>query len=212
MKNYLLHKNKYITDFADSMAAICKQMKYGITTCSTLPDTDIARARKSLVDWQSNDDASALSTNGINLTTYLPVTYENDVDAIYSTATQGGPGYYTSPYANGPKTVGVGYNYGQGNTNIIEVNADGFITRINLNPVVTIQENPTVTVNTNSSYLFTQSTPSTEWVIVHNMNLVPNVTTTDLAGNAIEGIVQVIDVNTLHIFFNTPVAGKAYLS
>lgn len=213
MKNYLLHKQRYINDFANSMTAVYKQMRYGISTCSYPKDSDLACMRKHLIDWQSNADGEALSANTINLTTYLPVTYESDAEATYHRRhASHGAGYYTSPYANGPKTVGIGYNYGNGNTNVVEVNTDGFITRINLNPAITIQQNPNVTVNTNSSFEFTQQTPSTEWIITHNMNMIPNVTTADLLGNAIEGIVQVIDSNIIHIFFNTPSSGRAYLS
>jgi hypothetical protein len=44
------------------------------------------------------------------------------------------------------------------------------------------------------------------------MNLIPNVTSEDATGTDIVGIIDVIDNNRLKVYFNQPVAGKAYLS
>jgi len=88
--------------------------------------------------------------------------------------------------------------------NIIEVNSGGCLTRINLNPAITI--------NQNSSFVFTQQTPSTVWDIIHGMNLTPNVRTEDLTGVDIQGMIDIIDNNRVKIYFNQPVAGRAYLS
>jgi FKBP-type peptidyl-prolyl cis-trans isomerase 2 len=44
------------------------------------------------------------------------------------------------------------------------------------------------------------------------MGITPNVFAEDLNGNDIQGIIEIVDSNNLRINFNTPVAGKAYLS
>ena len=44
------------------------------------------------------------------------------------------------------------------------------------------------------------------------MGLNPNVRIEDLAGTDIQGSIEYIDNNRLKIYFNQPVAGRAYLS
>lgn len=67
-------------------------------------------------------------------------------------------------------------------------------------------------VQKGKSYVFTQPTSSTTWVIIHNLGFVPNVFTEDENGNDIVGVVAVINNNQITITFNSPVAGTAYLS
>lgn len=50
------------------------------------------------------------------------------------------------------------------------------------------------------------------WVINHNLLFTPNVTTTDLLGQEIQGTVQYINSSTINVVFSTPVSGWAYLS
>lgn len=179
-------------------------MRYGIASKPSVIDPLMASIRKELVDWQSNEDEEALCQT--NMVTWVPVNYRND-DMVQYDMTQNswGPGYYNSQSFNGPApTTGVGFAAGSASGNIIEVNTGGCITRINLNPAITISQN--------NSFLFTQATPSTQWVINHNMGMVPNVTTEDTQGNDIVGIIEVVDSNNIKIYFNQPVAGKAYLS
>jgi len=206
MRTLLAKKDKYYKEYADSVFKLARQMRYGISSCTTsFADPDLISMRKELVDWQSNEDEDALCQTNMNYTTFLPVNYRNDSLVQYdSTKDAWGPGYYKTGSPTGPQTLGVGFAYGNGNQNIIEVNSGGCITRINLNPAVTI--------NHNSSYVFTQSTPATVWVITHGMNMVPNVRTEDQDGNDIVGTIEVVDNNTLKIYFNQAVAGKAYLS
>jgi FKBP-type peptidyl-prolyl cis-trans isomerase 2 len=44
------------------------------------------------------------------------------------------------------------------------------------------------------------------------MGLKPNVTTEDLTGVDIQGVIEYVDNNNVRITFNQAVAGKAYLS
>lgn len=198
MRTYLPNRVKYNKQFADVMHRIYKQMRYGIGSCKPEQDTQLISMRKELVEWEANEDEGALSETKIQFKTWLGVKYD---DVMYS---KGGTGFIISEDGKAPS---LGMNYmgqQQAGQNIIEINSGGCITRINLNPAITI--------NQNSSFVFTQQNPATTWDITHGMNLIPNVTTEDAQGNDIVGILDVIDNNRIKIYFNTAVAGKAYLS
>jgi hypothetical protein len=198
MRTYLPNKVKYNKQFADIMYRLYKQMRYGIESCEPKQDNQLITLRKELVEWEANEDDGALSETKVQLKTWLGVKYD---DVLYS---KGGTGYFVSGDGNSP-TVGLNYmNQQQAGQNIIEINSGGCITRINLNP--------SIVINQNSSFVFSQPTPATIWNISHNMNLKPNVRTEDLTGGDIVGIINYIDDNTVRIIFNQAVAGKAYLS
>ena len=198
MRTYLPSKVKYTKQFADIMYRQYRQMRYGIESCKPDQDDQLISMRKELVDWEANEDEGALSETKIQLKTWLGVKYD---DVLYS---KGGTGYFVSEDGKAPP---LGLNYmgeQQSGQNIIEINSGGCITRINLNPAITI--------NKNSSFVFTQQTPATTWDIVHGMALNTNVRIEDLAGTDIQGSIEYLDNNRLKIYFNQPVAGKAYLS
>jgi len=198
MRTYLPNKVKYNKQFADIMYRLYRQMRYGIESCEPKQDNQLISLRKELVEWEANEDDGALSETKVQLKTWLGVKYD---DVLYS---KGGTGYFLSGDGKGP-TVGLNYmNQQQAGQNIIEINSGGCITRINLNPAITI--------NQNSSFVFSQPTAALIWNISHNMNLKPNVFTEDDAGNDIEGVIEYVDNNILKISFNQAVAGKAYLS
>lgn len=67
-------------------------------------------------------------------------------------------------------------------------------------------------VQQGKSFVYTQKPAASVWVIIHNLGFVPNVFTEDENGNDILGVVSVINNNEITITFNSPVAGKAYLS
>lgn len=198
MRTLLANKVKYYKSFAEAVHAQYKKMKYGIDSCIPVADMDLAMVRKEIVDWQANEDAGALSDVQIQYQTWLPVEYD---DVLYS---KGGTGYVQTGTPSTPAPFGVSYNYGNSSQNIIEVNAGGCITRINLNPAITI--------NQNTSFEFVQSVPATTWDITHNMGITPNVFTEDTNGDDIEGVIEVISNNRIKIYFTQAVAGKAYLS
>jgi len=198
MRTYLQNRVKYNKQFADVMHRLYKEMRYGINSCKPEQDNQLISMRKELVEWEANEDEGALSQTTVQLKTWLGVKYD---DVLYS---KGGTGYFVSEDGRGP-AVGLDYmGTQQSGQNIIEINSGGCITRINLNPAITI--------NQNSSYVFTQQTASTMWDVVHGMNLSPNVRLEDLAGADIQGVIDYIDNNRLKIYFNQPVAGRAYLS
>lgn len=198
MRTLLPNKERYYNSFADTVYRQYRQMRYGIATCAPAADAQLALVRKELVDWQSNEDAGALSEVNLTYKTWLPVEYD---DVLYS---QGGAGYIHSSQPTGPGNFGVNFVYGNTNQNIIEVNSGGCITRINLNPSINISQN--------SAFQYTQSVAATMWDIQHNMGITPNVFTEDQTGTDIEGIIEVVDANRIKIHFNQAVAGKAFLS
>ncbi len=198
MRTYLPNRVKYNKQFADVMHRMYKQMRYGIGSCKPGQDMQLISMRKELVEWESNEDEGALSETKIQFKTWLGVKYD---DVLYS---KGGTGFIVSEDGKAPS---LGMNYmgqQQSGQNVIEINSGGCITRINLNPAITI--------NQNSSFVYTQQTPATMWDITHGMNMIPNVTTEDAQGNDIVGILDIVDNNRIKIYFNTPIAGKAYLS
>lgn len=60
--------------------------------------------------------------------------------------------------------------------------------------------------------VFTQSTPSQNWIINHNLEFYPNITVVDSAGTAVEGSYTFVNVNTIIATFTSEFSGKAYLS
>ncbi len=198
MHTYLPHKVKYNKQFADSFYRTYKQMRYGIASCKPSVEQDLISMRKELVEWESKEDAGALEETKIQFTTWLGVTYD---DVMYS---KGGTGFLITDKGNAP-SMGMSYTGTdpQGN-NIIQINAGGCITRINLNTSVFVSDN--------TSYVHTQTNAATVWDITHNLNMSPNVRTEDLTGQDIEGTVEIINNNQIKIYFSQAVSGKAYLS
>lgn len=195
----LPNRAKHNKVFADTLYQQYMQLRFGINTCKPNYDYDLSLMRKDIVDWEANEDGGALNETSIQYQTWLAVTYD---DVLYS---RGGSGYITTSQPQSP-TVGLNYieQTGPAGQNIIQVNAGGCITRINLNP--------SIIINQNTSYLHTQAIAATVWDITHNLSMIPNVTTEDLNGVDIEGIIEVIDNNRIKIYFNQATAGKAYLS
>ena len=204
MKNYLIDRERYLLNYADSVYTEFMAKRFGIAGCKHSPDADLAVMRKELVDWQINEDGGALTTTSISYITWLGVNY--DLEDIDMTST--GVGYLQSPTPVGPTNLSLNYNYGNGQSeNIIEVNTGGCITRINLNPSIQITNN-----NSIGSYTYVQEVPATVWTIGHGLGFSPNVFIQDTNGIDIEGIVDHVNNNTLTVTFSGPVAGTAYLS
>lgn len=204
MRTLLPKKTKYYKEFADVVNKNFRQLRFGIESCKPGTDMDLAFIRKEIVDWQAIEDEDALCQVNMNYMTWTPVSYRNDNLVQFDTSADvWGPGYTRSSTPNAPTQAGVGFTYGNG-SNIVEVNTGGCVTRINLNPAITI--------NQNSSFQFTQQTAATIWTIQHSMGLIPNVRLEDLSGADIQGQIDIIDDNNLRVVFNQAVAGRAYLS
>lgn len=63
-----------------------------------------------------------------------------------------------------------------------------------------------------SAYTHIQDSPSSLWLIGHNLGMFPNVTTVDTLDREVEADVQYIDANNLTVAFAAPSTGKAFLS
>lgn len=76
------------------------------------------------------------------------------------------------------------------------------------NPVTCV----TINIIDNAAEAFKFDPAVAIWVINHSLLFTPNVTTTDLNGQEIQGTVQYISPSIIHVIFSTPVSGWAYLS
>lgn len=209
MRNLLPQKDKYLINFANSVYDEFRKLKYGIESCRKTGNIWLNEMRKDIVEYQSNDDGGALCDVSIQHMGWLPVYYPTtDESCDYQPPWCDVSKYQIRRCNRGPQGIGTSYVGQNNSTNLIEVNSGGCITRININPAITINN------NNNSSFVFTQdcAQPQITWYINHNLNLVPNIWTVDCNGLNIDGTLTVIDNNTITITFSTAVAGKAYLS
>lgn len=62
------------------------------------------------------------------------------------------------------------------------------------------------------NFVFTQSTPSTDWIIQHNLNKFPSVNVVNINNVLMYGNVIYIDTNNLRIEFSAGFSGKAYVN
>lgn len=62
------------------------------------------------------------------------------------------------------------------------------------------------------NYVFTQSSPATQWVIQHNLNKYCMVKIFDDSNNEVFADINYVDGNNLIIVFTRPISGKAYLN
>ena len=201
MRNLVPNIIQHNKVFADAMEQLFKSMRYGIETCKRKTSLDQAIMRKHIVDWQNNEDDDALTTASIQYTTWLPVTYE-----VNTSGSIGSTGSVTS---SSPAGISLGYNYPGGTQNIIDVNTGGCITRINLNPTITIDNS---SAGGSANYTHVQSVAAITWTINHSLGFIPNVFVLD--GNGIEliGTVDSATATTLVISFSQAVSGTAYLT
>ena len=194
-------------NFANSVYAEFQKIKYGINSCKYLGDKMVNEIRKDIIDHQSNDDGGALCEVSIKYMGWLPVYYP-DVEGEYESPWCDTGGYQIKRCSSGPSAIGLAYVNQGTSTNVIEVNAGGCITKINVNPSITIN------TTGGGSFVYTQNCadPQTVWNITHNLAMVPNVWAVDCSNNNISGTVAVVNNNQITLTFSTAVAGKAYLS
>jgi hypothetical protein len=133
---------------------------------------------------------------------WLPVTFNGNPAAYiggFSTSGQTCNGGPVIPCCD----VGMSYPTQNGNVNIIDVNIGGCMTRINVNPNITINA---------GSYQYYIPTADTIWTINHGLGFTPNILTTDLSGQEISGVVTLNNNSQTIIEFSPATAGYAYLS
>lgn len=204
MRNLLPQKEHYYKSFASAMEKKFMQVRFGLKSCTVEQDLWLAELRKELVDWQQNEDHDALTQVGVQFYTGLNVNFDGNQPDVDFNVNGGGGSIISGPGCEArSQTLKINYNYAGGSANIVDVNTAGCVTRINLNPTINID---------GGRYVFTQATAATTWIINHQLGFTPNVFAEDDMGTDIQGVITIIDNNTLHIDFSSPVAGKAYLS
>lgn len=201
MRTLLANKTKHYKNFADAVNRLYREIRYGVESCKPESDLDLAMMRKELVDWQANEDGCALTETSIQYQTWLAVNYD---DTLYPS---GGTGYIHTTSQSGPLGINYTTQTVQNGQNVIEINTGGCITKINLNPAITVNQG-----SAGSQYSYHQSVASATWTINHNLAFVPNVTTVNESGTEIIGVVTTLNSTTAVIEFSDAVAGYAYLS
>lgn len=68
-----------------------------------------------------------------------------------------------------------------------------------------------IVVNDQIEIVFNQGTPSSTWVIDHNMDCHPSITVIDSAGNTVEGSIKYDTTNRVTISFTSGFSGKVIL-
>lgn len=61
-------------------------------------------------------------------------------------------------------------------------------------------------------YVYDQLSPSTTWVVTHNLSFKPNVTVINGSGEVVHGEVQYTGAQQITIRFTAPFTGQVYLS
>jgi hypothetical protein len=99
MKNYIKHKDKYNSKFANTMYDKYKSLKFGVESCGYKEDYDLTVMRKELVDWQSSGDYSTISEVQTDYKKWLPVNLTaDDMCYININVTEGvGKSFHISP-------------------------------------------------------------------------------------------------------------------
>jgi hypothetical protein len=67
-------------------------------------------------------------------------------------------------------------------------------------------------VNSEWGYVHTQTSPSLNWTITHNLNKYPSVTIVDSAGTVVEGDIAYSNTNAVVVTFSSTFSGKAYFN
>ena len=69
-----------------------------------------------------------------------------------------------------------------------------------------------ITASGDKNFIYDQISLDTTWIIEHNLNKYPSVSTKDSGGNTIIGEVEYLGPNKLSIHFSVAVSGRAYLN
>lgn len=181
---------------ADAVYKEFKSLRYGITVCCNNKSIDELEIQKEICDWKKLTGRDLLSEVQMRRFANKPIYVGGEIDETY----------YVGRTLD---STGFNYKYSfDAEQNIIEVNVGGSITRINVNPVINIDRS-----QTGGTFAFEQLIPSDVWTIIHNLGFIPgNELITDLNGAEIDGVTEIVNVNSIRILFSEPVAGYAYLS
>ena len=208
MRNLLPQREKYLMNFANSVYDEYRKQKFGIQSCKPGGKLWLDELRKDIANYQYNDDGGAFCQVSIQTMAWLPVYYPTTDDTCEYMPPWCDMSKYQIQRCSAPTSVGMSYTSQNAGANIIEVNAGGCITRINVNPSIVINNN----TGTGFTYAQNCSDPQTVWTIVHNLGYTPNVWVEDCNGCNADGIINVVNANTITITFSEPIGGIAHLS
>lgn len=200
--SYKESTTKLYSKYSKAVYQVFLEERYGIEPCCKTKPLESLEAELALCEWKSLKGSDDLSDTQIRYFANLPIY----IDEKKGTVTNDSHYRFAGSASNRNATVkySTGFN---GEQNIVEINAGGAVTKINLNPIINIDNTEL------DKYVHYQEVPSTIWRIEHNMEFVPgNELLTDLDGNEIEGVTRVIDLNTIEVQFSEPVAGYGYVS
>jgi hypothetical protein len=209
MRNLLPQREKYLVNFANAVYDEYLKQKYGILSCNRSGKLWLDEIRKDIAEYQAREDGGALCEVSIQHMGWLPVYYPSiDESCDYQPPWCDVSRYQIQRCSRGPQSIGMSYAGNGGSANIIEVNSGGCITRINVNPSIIINN------NTGTAFTYAQNCaqPAAVWYISHNLGYTPNVWVEDCTGCNADGILNVIDANTITITFSEPIGGIAHLS
>jgi len=200
---------KTITDYGEVVYSSFLKEAYGVTR--TMSDFDVIRRKVRYYKKELEEllDPDAFSQVNILYNTDFNVEYENELPGS-SFSIEGGIGsiIYKDRSSMKKSTQTFKINYITENRivhNVIDINTNGNITRINLNP-----SGSTGDVNP-ETHVHVQNSPSDVWNVNHMLGKIPDVTIEDSEGVVINGVIDHIDTNVLQIHFSSPVIGKAYV-
>lgn len=77
MRNLLPQKDKYLIDFANSVYAEFRRMKYGIESCTRTGQLYVDEMRKDIVNYQSIADSDSLCELSVDPTSWPAVYYSS---------------------------------------------------------------------------------------------------------------------------------------
>lgn len=195
-------------NFADSVYDEYLRSKYGIQSCRRSGKLWLDDLRRDIANYQANDDGDALCEVSIRHMGWLPVYYPTPNESCDYQTPWCDNDYKIQKCNRGPQSIGMSYVGNGGSANIIEVNSCGCITRINVNPAITIINN----TGTGFTYVQNCADPQLVWYINHNLGYTPNVWVEDCDGCNADGVIAVVNSTTITITFTSPVGGKAHLS
>lgn len=97
------------------------------------------------------------------------------------------------------------------NERIDDIEGSAITEIVGLGNISATQSDNTVTI-TSETYVFEQGIPSETWEITHNLNKYPTVDLVDSSGRVFKSEVDYIDTNSLTVYINGSLSGKAYLN
>lgn len=187
MDSIINRKQSLVSSYANTIFSLFKKTRYGIQ-CGSMSDLLLKKALKDVVQWQDKLEG--------DISNMVEITLISDLPQLSPTTA------FTIGGLQQRNTTKVQLKYILNQNTEVIIDSDGCQTDVTIIPG-------------SDDYMFTQDTPSTIWIIQHNLGFHPNVRIEDFAGANMHGVIADDPSNPgnrLTITFSLPVSGKAYLS